>query len=359
MEVRVYNPQLQLMGVVEDFISLLWNRKYNTAGDFELYVPITSDNVRYFVRGNIVAYLGAAEAGVIESLEAQQDNKKNQMIIKGRFLESYLDRRLIYTGDPTQKVSHTVNYSGNTETAMRSLITNAAAIPLLELGEIKGFTDTITFQATFQNLLKYESKLAQSASLGFRCIPDFVNKKIIFDIYKGLDHSESQSDRVRVTFSDSYNNIDSADYTENDQLLRTVCFVGGQGEGAEREWVIAGDNALTGLERREVRLDATDVSPDDLTTEQYREKLAERGRSLLEDDDILVKSFECQTIPDGNFIYKEHYDIGDIVTIKKESWNISVDLRITAITETYEHGKAEINPTFGNPLPDTIDWEDK
>ena len=82
MEVRVYNPQLQLMGVVEDFISLLWNRKYNTAGDFELYVPITSDNVRYFVRGNIVAYLGAAEAGVIESLEAQQKRKKNQLILR-------------------------------------------------------------------------------------------------------------------------------------------------------------------------------------------------------------------------------------------------------------------------------------
>lgn len=350
MDINVYNPQLQVLGVIDEYISLIWNRKYSASGSFELHVPITKDNVNYLKRGNIVAYEDATEAGVIESIQAEQTAKKNQMIIKGRFLESYLDRRLIRPK---------YNFSGLVETAMREIITNAVAIPLLELGTVKGFADTVTFQATYQNVLKYESKLADSANLGFRCIPDFINKKIIFDVYKGLDHSENQSDRVRVTFSDEYKNLNSAVYTENDQLLKTVCYVGGQGEGNNRVWVTVGDDTLTGLERREVKLDATDISPDGLTTEEYQNKLKQRGKELLESQDILVNSFECDTIPDGNFKYKIHYDLGDIVTFDKSAWDMKSDIRITGITENYEHGKTTIVPTFGNPIPETIDWEDK
>lgn len=353
MEVKVYTPDLNLIGIVENFSSLVWNRKYSEAGTFEIHVPLTFDNVEYFRRGNLISFDGAKEAGIIENLTASQDSKKNTLTLKGRFLESYLDRRLIH-GD--EKPAY--NFSGLTEVGMRTIIGIIAPIPLLELGEIKGYTDRISFQATYQGALKYETKLANSAGLGFRCVPDFSRKKIVFEVYRGLDHTESQHERVRAIFSDEYKNLNSATYMENDQLLKTVCYVGGQGEGEERVWVTVGDDTLEGLARREVKLDATDISPDDLTTEEYEDKLKERGNALLEQDS-LVQTFEAETIPDGNFTYREHYDLGDLVTVKKESWGLSLDLRITGISEIYEHGKATIVPTFGNPLPDTIDWEDK
>lgn len=363
MEIRVYTPQLQFIGIIENYSSLLWNRKYSAAGSFELHVPIIADTLNYLIRGNVITYPGASEAGVIESIQAEQDAKSNQYVIKGRFLESYLDRRLVYN----TFASPTYNYSGLVEVGMRTILANAENIPLItmydtegtEPGQLHGYPETITFQATYQNLLKYESKLADSASMGFRCIPDLTNRLIIFDVYKGLDHSEGQSERVRVVFSDEYKNLNSVKYTENDQLLKTTCFVGGQGEGANRVWEKAGDHSLTGLDRREVKLDATDVSPNGLTDAQYREKLQQRGEELLKNNDILITSFECEAATNGNFIYKEHYDIGDIVTVKKEGWGLSVDLRITELTEIYERGKTTVVPTFGNPLPITIDWEDK
>lgn len=358
MEIRVYNPSFILLGIVENYSSLLWVRKYDSCGSFELHVPITRDSINYLVRGNIVAYEGASEAGVIEAIKAEQGADKNSLVVAGRFIESYLDRRLVY--DPNDR---TYNFSGYVEVGMRTILKNAAIdntpIPLLQLGTLHGFSESITFQATYQNLLKYENKLAASAGMGFRCIPDFDEKTITFDVYKGLDHSENQTDRVRVTFSDEYKNLNNAVYTENDQLLKTVCYVGGQGEGAERVWVTVGDDTSTGLARREVKLDATDISPDGLTTEEYIAKLTQRGLDLLESEDILIRSFECETMPTSNFIYRTHYDLGDIVTIKRENWNISLDLRITEIAEVYEHGKAVISPTFGYPLPDIVDWEDR
>ena len=356
MEVRVYNPELQLIGIVENFISLLWNKKYSSAGTFEFVVPITDNNVKCLRRGNIIAYLGAKEAGVIEGISAKQNERENILTITGRFLESYLDRRLIYS---TSGDSPAYNFSGNIEIAMRTIFTNAVPIPLMTLGDIKGFTGDVSFQATYQNLLKYESKLADSAALGFRCIPDFVDKTITFDIYKGLDRSAGQTDRARVFFSDEYANISDSIYTENDQLLKTVCYVGGQGEGANREWVVVGDTTATGLDLREVKLNATDIDSSDITPEEYTEKLAQRGEELLSNTDILVQSFECKSLPNSNFEYGKHYDLGDIITVKKDDWNIELDLRITEISEIYENGNIKILPTFGNPLPDSIDWEDK
>ena len=46
MEIRIYNREMDFQGIIENQRSLLWNRKYNEAGDFELHTPITPYNVR-------------------------------------------------------------------------------------------------------------------------------------------------------------------------------------------------------------------------------------------------------------------------------------------------------------------------
>ena len=49
---------------------------------------------------------------------------------------------------------------------------------------------------------------------------------------------------------------------------------------------------------------------------------------------------------------------GDIVTIKKESWDIAQNLRLSGVTEIYENGTQTISPVFGEPVPVTANWED-
>ena len=64
------------------------------------------------------------------------------------------------------------------------------------------------------------------------------------------------------------------------------------------------------------------------------------------------------TLPEVNFKYKRDYDLGDIVTVNKKAWGIKMEKRITEIQEVYENGGFQIVPTFGNPLPDTVDLSD-
>lgn len=349
MELRIYNAEMQFLGLIENQTSVLWNRKYFEPGNFEVYCPVTPNNQNLLQRGHLVWIRGAAEAGVIEWLIIEQDDLRNQITAKGRFLSSYMSRRLIR---PTYNIQN-----GLVETAMREILSNAAPLPLVQLGEVKGYTERVSFQATYKNLMDYESKLARYANIGYRFRPNFSDKTITFELYKGLDRTFEQFERSRVVFSESYSNLLSAKYTLNDQLFKTVCYVGGQGEGAARTYAIAGDDSLTGLERREVYLNASDIQKDSLTDAQYIAALKQRGNNELQADAI-AESVECVTDANSNFVYGRDYDLGDIVAIRKEEWDLLINLRITELTEIYEYGAMKVSPVFGNPLPSAIDWSE-
>lgn len=348
MEIRIYDSNLDLQGIIENQTSLIWNRKYSEAGTFELHVPITDSNRKLIKINNLVYVMGSMEAGVIEYIVMTEEPNKNEITVSGRFLESYMDRRI---------TKQTKTYEGKVEEIMHEMIfEDTAPIPLLEPGELNGFNDTVTFQATYKNLLTYIQKLSKQSNIGFRFRPDFNNKKIIFETYKGLDHSISQGVTNRVIFSESYENLNKASYTENNQNLRTKIYVGGKGEGEERTVVEVGGGI--GLQLRELFYSANDITSDGLSDEEYLAALRQRGYEQLEKNSY-VKSFECETEPTINFIYKTNYDLGDVVTVKKKSWEITTDLRITALQEIYEYGSLKVVPTLGTPLPESIDWEDK
>ena len=348
MEIRIYDDEMNFQGIIENQTSLLWNRQYNEAGSFELHAPVTPYNISLLRMGNLVWKKDSADAGVIESRYMEEDADTREIVVSGRFLTSYMDRRLIYP---------TYNFSGRAEVAMRTILTNAVVIPHIQLGTLIGYTETIEFQATYKKLLSTMQKIAKQCQLGFRFRPDFTNKTISFEVYKGLDRSIGQSDRARVFFSEDFKNLNRAVFEENNQVYSNICYVGGKGEGSDRVYVTVGDTTSTGLERREVFVNGSDISDDDLTNAQYLEALRQRGREKLAEM-AYYQSVECEAIPYGNFVYLRDYDIGDIVTIKKESWNMAQNLRLSGVTEVYENGTSTIQPIFGNPVPETANWED-
>ena len=44
VEVRIYNPSLQLQGVIDEFSSLIWLRRYQMPGEFELRTPYAAES---------------------------------------------------------------------------------------------------------------------------------------------------------------------------------------------------------------------------------------------------------------------------------------------------------------------------
>lgn len=339
-DVRVYSRDMDLIGFAAGITSLQWHRMYYEAGNFEMHATPTEDNVRYFKLENLIWIPGKPEAGVVESVDIKYSATERDLVVKGRFLESsYMDRRLIrpsYTAD-----------NANTETVMRTLLTNAVPIPHVVLGSVIGITDTISFNAQYKNLLNYEQKLAKSATVGFRFRPDFEKKTITFEIYQGVDRSTDQNDRPQVTFSADYGNLEQIEYSKDTYSYKTVCYVGQLSDGVATDVCTAGDDTLSGLDRRETWIEVSDVDKSNLTSAQYQAAMIQHGKDELWSNKCISSTFESSVNPDGNFKYLTDYDLGDIVTIRRPEWGIEKDERITEINEVYENGTFKIVPTFG------------
>lgn len=346
MEVRIYGRDLYRKGQIEDLTSLIWTRKFYEPGTFELHAPITDENLYLLQEGNVIGKKGSAEAGIIEDIEKEESDIKNEITVKGRFLSSYMDRRLI---------KKTINFSGKIEVAMRQLYSGVVPIPLVELGSLNDFPERAEFQVTMKNLLTFESKLSRAGAIGFRFRPDFKNRKIIFETYQGKDRTFSQRINNRVVFSENHSNLNNVIYRYNNQNLKTFAIVGGQGEGDARIYYELGGG--DGYDLREIFVDAKDINPEGLTAAQYKAALLQRAQEAL-NEAIASETLECETDAAVNFIYKEDYDLGDIVTVRKNKWNLYMNQRITELSEVYEYGGMTVVPTLGDLLPEKIKWDE-
>lgn len=54
MEIRVFNKAVEPLGTIDEMASLLWHTKYFDVGTFSLLAPITDNNSRLLVEGNIL-----------------------------------------------------------------------------------------------------------------------------------------------------------------------------------------------------------------------------------------------------------------------------------------------------------------
>lgn len=350
MDLYIYNPDIELQGVIDGYSSLRWRRKFFEPGEFELHCPATDENIALLQDGNIIHRLDRQEAGIIEGISIETtDTGGDEITVTGRMGSSMLDRRIIMP---------TISFTGTVEDAMRKVVSDNAitqrALPHLILGTRKGFTPTCTFQATGKTVLAVCEALGKAAPLGFRVRLDVPNKQWVFEIYDGTNHSVTQTERPYVLFSDEYSNITGAIYTRDSTGYANFAYVGGQGEGTNRVTVEV--DLTNGEPRRELWVDARDLQQaEDQSDADYRAQLRQRGLEKLAET-ARSESFSANAVDTANFEYLTDWDLGDIVSF--ECWGIRLDQRITEVEEVDENGVITITPTCGSPLPETLNLGD-
>ncbi len=353
MEIRVYNRELVYQGIIEDQSSLLWQRKYFEPGSFELHLPLTAHGLALLPLGNLITIPDREDAGVVEDIECTESEDGGEIVAKGRFLASYFDRRVI------QDISMS---GGPVWWIMEQLaITNGITpIPGLTTGRQCTVEVDISTRIRLQNALTAFAKLAKAGGYGYRIRPDFKAKKLYLDTFVGVDRTLSQTANSRVIFAEDYGNLYETTYRTNDQSEANFAYILAKDGETEHEFTLNQnpEAPLTGLDRREIYVDATDVSREEgMSFDSWQARVLQKARNTL-NANAKSEAFEADTMPDGNFVYRRDYDLGDIVTVQKESWGIERDLRITEIEESYENGVMLVTPTFGTPLPTALDWGD-
>lgn len=340
MYIYVLDKTLKRVGLIDNYVSLIWTTRYYSYGDFELYLPVTTEFINLLQIGYYLETTESEYVMIIESINIKTDAENgNYLTVSGRSVESLLDRRIIVNRLSTnnQPIETLANYlvewnfiNPITEKALRKMDEIAIS------SEAKGFTDEITTQYFGDNVYDAITQLCQSYGYGFKM--PLVNGKFTFEMYAGLDRTRSQKDNVPAVFSPDFENLVNTEYTYDTQEYKNVAFVAGEGEGSARKTAFSG--SVAGLERRETYIDARDLSSENVSTQaQYTSMLIGRGKDKLAEMNVFPEYVgEVNNFPD-------YCGLGDIVEVENE-FGMKATARITEIIESYSTSGNTRVPTF-------------
>lgn len=354
------------LGEINKFTSLMWPDKFNGYSTFELNVPLTPENRSLIKKGNIL-WCGGENACIIEIIQSNMDeNGQKTYKVRGRSLEMLLTTRIVWgTYNCVNKYSSTAMYEIVNENCINPS-NSARKIPFLECAEDEKLGKITSFQKTGGEVYTALQSIAADVDLGFDIIFKPREKKLLFKVTEGVDRSTasvSDDGSKLVIFSTDLDDILSSSYYTNNQDVKTLAYVVGEGQGAERKHLTSGDNASSGFLRRELYIDARDLRTEILsedntvitiTDDEYIELLNERGNEKLAER-IEVETFEAKmrVIGEIQYVYGVDYFKGDKVIIQDTELGIQVIAKVTEVSQNYDD-EYELVITFGYEYPTLI-----
>ena len=378
MELRVFDTTIEPMGAIDELDSLLWHIKYFDVGTFSLLAPITDNNSKLLVEGNIIVkHDGKKEvtdaAGGVWRRAAQitykhitkDENGLEQIEAQGFMLSWWLNKRCIYpqivTTATNQSLINTmvINNCGSGAAVSRQF----PQFTILEQETIEG--SQVEYANEVCAKLSQEVKArAQAGKLGYDILINEREKKYGFYLYKGKDLTAKNSEgNTPCIFSREFDNVNEQEYTASIENCGNFIYVQGAADDSGSQPLVTVDNAgAAGLELEEVFCDATDIArkyqrgDTEITIPLATTlmMLKTRGAEELECYGKTI-NFVSTINTNSNIKFKTDFGIGDRITCKENKWGIQIDARITEVTETYQKGAEEIEATFGDSLPTLVD----
>lgn len=393
--VRILTPDLDLLGEIDNYESLMFARSFHSIGDLELRVNRYKKYADTLQKGNIIL-VGGQLHKVYKILHREIELDQN-----GKITENWLIKALelkVVTGQRiTLPPSHTAydNKSGDAETVMKHYVNSNIIDPVdanrkivqLILSANQNRGASVSWQSRFKNLAEELVSISLNSGLGWNVYLDVQKKKWVFDVVEGRDVTAGQTILPPVIFSPTFDNIQSMSFVDSDLNYKNTAYVAGQGEGIERRVIELGQS--TGLSRHELFVDARDVAEEtegetpqprpeadiiaDLTN-RGEQNLKEMETELFLEAQIMTpiqrseyersysyvspyqvnEEVKRKTKVYSAFMYEQDFDLGDIVTIQNKDWGVTVNTRITEIKEIYEASGFSLEATFGNNRPTLI-----
>lgn len=339
--VRVIDRSFNLLGEIDDFISLIITRRHYGIGEFELHIH-ADESIETSLKDKIL-WFGTKKyrAGFVNY--SKYESKDGMLIIKGLMLKAITKKRVTVPGDTGYD-----RVMGDAETVIKHYVNNHLVNPVDSNRKLEGVAiasnqnrgKTTPWQSRYEKLDEVMEEIGVFCDMGYKVELDLINKGFILDVVEGEDKTIAQSIRPPVIFSSEFDSLNDMEYIHSNQELKTVGYAGGKGEDEERLIQTVGN--ATGWDREEVFLDCSSA--------EDAEELVNLGEQKLSELKELI-SLEGNLSQSNSFVYEEDWDLGDKVTVQDRNLGLVLHTRIIEVRESYEGGSMEVEATFGDSIP--------
>ncbi|MGL4818669.1 MAG: siphovirus ReqiPepy6 Gp37-like family protein [Bacilli bacterium] len=357
--IYVLNEQFERIDIISDYSYLLWRKRYSAHGEAELHVKPTEKNIRVLKRGHILLRTDDSEAMYIHARYISEGNNNDLLKVHAYSLSRWLDRRIIWG---------TKNLTGTPETIVRNLITSecitptvaARKIACLELANASGFGTSISLQTSYANLLEKVEDICNTYEMGMRSVVDLRTRKMSIHFYNGTDRTVNQKVNPRCVLSKRFANVISSEFEESDNGYRNTVLVAGAGEGSARKLTSIEQGA--DLARCELYVDARDLQAtrtvgdveQPIPDAEYTLLMKQRGlEKLLENEQVISLDSEID-ISKNNTLYGRDFFLGDIITVRDDKLDLTLNTRITEVDEVFQNSVRKVYTKIGKQTPTLV-----
>lgn len=309
-------------------INLQWNRKYYDYGSYSMVIQRDNiDGVKY------VARTDSNELGLINKYSISN----NQVTIEGYFYERKLNDYVTYP-----------SFEGmGTLSSVCQKLYEKYAQGLFDNVVIEEEGVSIKTTSYGDELGTKLQELLKNQQMAFKGVYDGVSNNLHF--YKGRFKTCSSGDKNAIIFDDKIN-IHNVSFDLDDSNHKTLAIVKAKFNGFDIDEQVQG-NGYDIYGRKELYVDARDLSAESDNEEEFRQLLRERGEEkLLEHKLVTNVLFD---IDPSNYEYRKDYDLGDIC----EVWirGVLYELPIIATYEVFKSNGYSIQIEMGESIPTQLE----
>lgn len=381
IDIKVLDTDYNIVGIIDTYKSFIWIDRYDSPGEFELYTPYDNYIINVCKQNYYLEIDASYHNQIVEDIEVHSDpDEGNYLIIRGRSVDSILDRRIVWTQTTISSGTDHSLVNGINRLLTDAFIKNSLTERIIPNFYIKQPESNFVnsggspyqiekTQFTGDQLDTIIQTISQTLGTGYRILFGHQIKRIyetdtinvwdatnntwvsrviedfdfIFELYKGYDRSYVQSTLPYVVFSPSFDNIINSNYSDSIKEMKNVTLVMGEDQGGTRKRLIVGSGE--GLQRRELYTDARDLRSDDYSTAaKYQDAMKQRGVEKLYENSR-VTNYEGEVEAFRSFIYGEDFFLGDTVQIVNE-YGISGNAQVIEWVRSESDSGVEVYPTF-------------
>ena len=316
------------------YFELSWVSQYYTCGSFS--IEILAKDLMYNT-----AYIYAKdrrELGVIQKNNFKSTIQGDFVVLSGFFLEKILDDRIIqpsFIG------------TGNLETSVRQCFTeNSRNLPVM-LGAVKGYTEEIGWEREYDEMGKAFYEMLQTQEMTYRCNFIYDTKGMFFELYRGLDRTQSQTVNDFVVFSKGFKNLGDIKIETDSTNHKNFAYVGGSNDENDVQ-IVAEVDLSNGSPRQEIYIGATSIryKKTEQHIEFYKDLLVQKGKEkLLEYPKINNLEIDVTQNP---FVYMRDFNLGDKVEVMLDGIYTALECRVVTARELFKEGKHTTIIELGN-----------
>lgn len=355
--IKILSPKLELRSEIDLYTSLQYTRSWQGVGSFEIHMvgnPAAVEN------GNIIMIGGDGHrAGIIRCITQNVSVNGVETVVTGQTLDGFTVQRVVLPSENAADCGYfavpaaeSVDRTVPAETILKTYAAACLSSSMdtkrnmpIKIADDNGRGLKFNWLSRYDILNDVLQAVSEYGDCGWEIGIDLSNRQFIFDYVPGVDRTVSQNTNSRVILSREFESVDSITYNINQFNYKNLAYCGGTGDDANRLVlaVSANDTIPEGFERFEIFEDCGTLEAAETDTAL---SLADEGMHKL-NDYKLVQSLTAEISQSGTFVYRKHWDLGDLVTVRDNDIGIQQDLRIAEVTESYEPDSIKLSATLG------------